>query len=207
MPGRPFRLKSAREVVPGDFAVPQDSRQKATSDCFAGMHRHGCRPAIGMPQKVVATSSSDYFEAEDLKRCDELLAGGTRQLCHLGERQALYPNEFEAFDLLPLHFQAELSSLPNTLHQLIERFRLGVAPGKLRNGGHVKTISIPLDDDVEFFFHQDQSDSDCTSRSSHQVVGARVSGGRLAHMLHTYEAGIMSHFEHELARHKPHACH
>src|SRR5260370_40447355 len=108
------------------------------------MHLHDSRATIGMPQKVWASTNSDYIEAEDPKRCDDLLAGETRQLGHLGERQALYPNELEGFDLVPLHFQAELGSLPNALHQLIERLSLRVAPPNLRNGGHVKAVSNPL---------------------------------------------------------------
>ncbi len=81
----------------------------------------------------------------------------------LGERQTLYSNELEAFDLLPLHFQAELGSLPNALHQLIERLSLRVAPRKLRNGGHVKAVSIPLYDHVEFFLHSKTPEQNCTS--------------------------------------------
>jgi hypothetical protein len=75
--------------------------------------------------------------AKGRERRDELLAGEARQLWHSGEREALYPDEFEILDLFALDFQAKLRRLANPLHQLVERLCLGMTSFELRNRGNV----------------------------------------------------------------------
>ena len=148
------RSKCVRQIVSAELAVSQNSCEESASNRFPRMDRNDGCAAVRVPQEVVASANPRHLEPKRLKRGDELLAGEARQLGHLGERQPLYPNELELLGLFPCHFQAELGSFTNALHQLVEGFRLGVATLQFGDGGDIKAIPIPLDDDVEFSFHR-----------------------------------------------------
>lgn len=56
--------------------------QQPRTNCFGRMNRDHGRQTILIPEKVMAALHPDHFKSCALKRCDEFLAGQTREPTH-----------------------------------------------------------------------------------------------------------------------------
>jgi hypothetical protein len=142
-----------KEIVSADLAVAQDFREKPGTQRLPRVNGHNSGATVRVPQKLVAATPSDNFEAQNIQSCNELLAGETRQPRHLNESKPLNSDELQILRVFALGLQAELGGLSNANHQLIERPRLGVASLELRDRSNVETLTVALDDDVKFSLH------------------------------------------------------
>src|SRR5215475_2466745 len=68
-------------------------------------------------------------------------------------RNALHSDEVKVVWDIALNFKAQSNRLPNPLHQLIKRLRLGVAAGQRRNGGDKVAVRVLFNDNVKLPSH------------------------------------------------------
>ena len=160
--GRMPRCGSERERG-NRFAVERAHREpRAGAPAGAGSERTGSDGRRRLAWRERARSEGSDARSRPSRRAErrwrsqtpEQAPATARQLRHSGECQALDPDELETFGRLALDFEAQLSRLADTLHQLIERLRLRVAALEFRDRGDVEAVPILLDDDVEFLLHR-----------------------------------------------------
>jgi len=67
------------QFVPGEFAIPEDLGQKATTNGLTPVDRNNGASPIGMPQKMVAALDPDNIKPEPSQQLDDL---GTTECGH-----------------------------------------------------------------------------------------------------------------------------
>jgi hypothetical protein len=80
-------------------------------------------------------------------------------------RDSLNANEFTR-RTMSFDFQAQFDGFTDTLHEFVERTRLGVAARQLRDAGDVISSFISLDNDAEFVFVGFSHDHDMPEKIS-----------------------------------------
>ena len=61
---KPWGDTVSPEVISRDFAIPEDLREKAPTDCFTPVHGNNGAPPIRMSQKMMAAPDANNFKSE-----------------------------------------------------------------------------------------------------------------------------------------------
>lgn len=67
-------MKEVEQVASRELAVAQNLGQQARADGFSGVRCDDCRPAVCVPEEVVAAPDPDDKEAQAFQCSDELPA-------------------------------------------------------------------------------------------------------------------------------------
>jgi hypothetical protein len=134
------------ELVNIQTCVSNDLPQESFANVFSRMHGDDGRTAVLMTQENVASLLADDTKPKLFENAEDPPSGQGPQTGHRSDLNPLHSDELDALRGGPPRTDVCAYGLLNSLVQLVQGLRLGVASWKFGDGAHIPAILVSLDD-------------------------------------------------------------